>query len=278
MPNTSTLGILAGQGELPAKLIADCKAKNRPCFVLSFEGNIADETLKSTPHAVIRFSAIGAGLEHLRSAGVKQLVMAGNMKRPPLSQLKPEDAVGAKLLKRLGKAFFGGDDALLKALVAFLEDEGFEVIGVDSLLGGLTVPAGNVGKINPTSDQLQDIAKGFAHLLKIGTCDIGQALVIENGYVLGVEAAEGTDALVDRCAELMKERGKAILVKGKKPEQETRADMPTIGEHTIALLAKHEYAGVAIQADATLIIDLDKVQNMADKKCMFVYAHAVSDV
>lgn len=269
------LGILAGQGALPAKIVGHCKSQNRPCFILGFEGNFAADAFAHTPHAIIRFSAIGSGLQHLRHAGVRQLVMAGNMKRPPMNQLKPEDPSGVKLLKKLGKAIFGGDDALLKALVQFLEEEGFEVVGVDQILGGLVASPGTIGKYKPNATQLNEIAKGFEHLQTIGACDIGQALVIENGYVLGVEAAEGTDALIERCAGLMKEEHQAILIKGKKPGQETRADMPTIGAKTFELLARYSYAGAAVEADATLIVDMEQVRAAADANHLFLYAHSV---
>lgn len=275
MSATDTLGILAGQGALPAKLVQHCQAQNRPCFVLAFENNVSDELLQGVPHAVIRFSAISEGLAHLRSAGVKQLVMAGNMKRPPITQLKPEDATGAKLLKRLGKAIFGGDDALLRALIAFLEEEGFEVVGMDKILGGLSLTEGSLSRIKPDAAQREDITTGFKHLASIGACDIGQALVIENGYVLGVEAAEGTDALITRSAPLMKDARKAILVKGKKPGQELRADMPTIGTKTIELLAVNGYAGIAIEANHTLVADAKEVKALADKYGIFVHAHKV---
>ena len=77
---TTTLGIIAGGGELPVRLVEYCEKHHRPYFILSFEGN---PTLL-TPHATVRFGAIGEALKTLRDAGVGELVMAGPMRRPPL--------------------------------------------------------------------------------------------------------------------------------------------------------------------------------------------------
>ena len=104
----------------------------------------------------------------------------------------------------------------------------------------------------------------------IGEMDIGQAVIVENGYVLGMEAAEGTDALIERCGKLKREQGIGVLVKGKKPAQEDRVDMPSIGPRTIDKLHEAGFAGVAIEAGAGLIIQKEKLLAKADKYGIFV--------
>lgn len=263
------LGIIAGTGQLPYELAEQCTAIGRPFCLLAFAGNVDEVALAAYPHRIIRFGQIGAGLDYLRGQEVTELVLAGAMKRPSVMGLKPDDAC-KRLLKKLGKAVFGGDDALLTALIRFLESEGFKVIGADSLLGGLLAGAGVLSQTQPNAQQQQGIEQGFAVAKQLGALDIGQAVVIENGYVLGVEAAEGTDALIQRCAEHMREPGQAILVKAKKPHQEARADLPTIGPSTIEALAAHGYAGVAVEAGGALLLESEATLSAANSSGLFV--------
>ncbi|MDE3015956.1 MAG: UDP-2,3-diacylglucosamine diphosphatase LpxI [Pseudomonadota bacterium] len=265
----STLGILAGGGRLPSQLVEACQAENRECFVLAFENAADIEAISHVPHAVVRIDAIGHALGHLRKAGVREVVLAGHLKRPSFFSLRP-DAAGAKLLARLGKAFFSGDDALLKAVVTFLEEEGFKVIGAGDVLGALVASEGFLTRRRPTAREEADIAHGLRVAKILGELDIGQAVIVEHGYVLGVEAAEGTDALIERCGHLRREADSGVLVKVKKPAQETRADLPAIGEQTVEKIRAAGLAGIAIEAGSALILDKGKTLARANALGVFV--------
>ena len=94
--------------------------------------------------------------------------------------------------------------------------------------------------------------------------------------MLAVEAAEGTDAMLDRCAELPQNiRGQAearrgVLVKVPKPRQEMRIDLPTIGMPTVEKAAAAGLAGIAVKAGAALIINEAEVIARADALGIFV--------
>ncbi len=274
-PNTSTeetpcaLGIIAGGGRLPLQLVECCEQSGRPYFVVALEGMADMEALKETPHAVVRLGAVGESLEILRKNDAREIVLAGRVKRPSLSGLRP-DFVGAKLLARLGGAFFSGDDALLKAVIAFLEEEGFTVVGADAVMASLLAPLGILGNIAPDARAEADIAQGLKVALALGALDVGQAVIVEHGYVLGVEAAEGTDALIARCAGLKREAKGGVLVKLKKPAQEERADLPSIGPETVERLAACGFSGIAVESGASLILDREKTFARADALGLFI--------
>ena len=270
-PSTSDspLGIIAGSGGLPLQLAEACEAKGRKVFVLAFDDSADVSTINHLPHAVVRLGAVGEALDHLRAAGVSDIVMAGKVKRPSFSALRP-DRVGTKLLARMGGAFFSGDDALLKALVGFLEEEGFCVLGSDDVLGGLITPAGVLGKIHPDQRARDDIAHGMQVVRAIGALDIGQAVIVEHGYVLGVEAAEGTDMLIERCKSLRREPQGGVLIKACKPNQETRVDLPAIGVATIEKLHASGFCGVALEAGKSIILDKENVLKKADSYGLFI--------
>ncbi len=264
--NHSTLGIIAGSGSLPAQLVQACRDANRPCFLLAFD---AENVIEDVPHAVVRLGAVGEALDHLRKAGVQEVVMAGKVKRPSFGALRP-DALGTKLMARMGTAFFGGDDALLRALVTFLEEEGFTVVGSDALLGALTATDGVLGSVRPTAREEEDIAQGLRVAHTLGALDIGQAVIVEHGYVLGVEAAEGTDALITRCVPLKREPRGGVLVKAKKPSQDARVDLPSIGPETVDKIHAGGFAGIAIEAGGALILEREKTIARADTLGIFI--------
>jgi len=99
---------------------------------------------------------------------------------------------------------------------------------------------------------------------------IGQAVIVQQGLVLGVEAIEGTDALLRRCAALRREGPGGVLVKVEKPGQEPRADRPTIGLRTVLLASETGLRGIAVEANATIVLDRDEVIRAADRAGLFL--------
>lgn len=262
------LGILAGGGELPLRLIEACRAAERGVFVLAFEGAADPAVAAGVPHAWIRLGAAGEALRLLREQRVEEIVLAGGVKRPSLLSLRP-DWRAAKFLARVGYRALG-DDGLLKAIIREFEGEGFRVVGADAILGSAVAPVGPLGRHVPDAQADDDIALGFRIVRALGALDIGQAAVVQQGLVLGVEAIEGTDALLARCANLRREGPGGVLVKAPKPGQERRADLPTIGPRTVEAAAAAGLRGIAIEAGASLVIDRAALVAAADRAGLFV--------
>jgi UDP-2,3-diacylglucosamine hydrolase len=263
-----TLGIVAGGGALPRRVIDSCRAAGRPVFVLALEGEADRDTVAAVPHGWCRLGGAASGLDLLRANGVAELVLAGGVRRPSLWSLRP-DWRAAKFLARVGYRALG-DDGLLSAIVKELEREGFRVIGADQLLRDAELPEGPLGRVAPDPDAMADIAHGMRLARAIGALDIGQAVIVQQGLVLGVEAIDGTDALIRRVATLRREGPGSVLVKAEKPGQESRADRPTIGPQTVKLAAESGLSGIAAQAGATLVVDRDEVVRLADAAGLFV--------
>ena len=224
--------------------------------------------MRGVPHAWCRMGAAVTGLSLLRENNVTELVLAGSVRRPSLGTLRP-DWRAAKLFARIGYRAIG-DDGLLSAIVGELEQEGFRVLGVDQLLDGELVAEGPLGAVLPGPQSEADIEYGLRIACALGALDIGQAVVVKQGLVLGVEAIEGTDELLRRCAALRREGPGGVLVKIEKPGQEHRADRPTIGPRTVALAAEAGLAGIAAEACATIVLDRDEVIGAADLAGLFV--------
>ncbi len=184
------LGIVAGGGELPARLVEVCRANGREIFVLAFEGQTEPATVEGVDHAWVRLGHSGPALEALRGAGVEDLVLIGPVKRPSVSELG-FDLRSARFLARVGAGGLG-DDGLLSAVIRALEKEGFHVVGVDDLLSDLLAPVGPLGAHRPDAQAEGDITRGIAVARALGEVDVGQAVVVQQGIVLGVEAVEGS--------------------------------------------------------------------------------------
>jgi len=263
------LGIVAGSGALPRRLIESCRAAGREVFVLALEGEAEPATVDGVPHAWCRIGAAAHGFDLLRANAVTELVLAGAVHRPSLSALRP-DWRAAKFFARVGYRALG-DDGLLSAVIKELEREGFRVVGVDDWLeADALLPTGPLGRLQPDATATADIEHGLRLARAIGALDIGQAVVVQQGLVLGVEAIEGTDGLLQRCAGLRRDGPGGVLVKTAKPGQEQRVDRPTIGAHTVVLAAEAGLRGIAAEAGATLILDRAEVIRAADEAGLFV--------
>jgi DUF1009 family protein len=265
---TGKLCIVAGGGRLPRLLIEACRDAGRDFFVLALKGQADPEIVEQVPHEWIRMGAAGHGFAILKEQGVEELVMAGRVRRPSLLDLRPDLRV-MKFFARLGRKGFG-DDKLLRAVIDEVEGEGIHVIGAHEVLPRLTAEKGVLGAVAPDEQAEDDIQRGMAVLSALSDVDIGQAVVVQQGIVLGVEAVEGTDALIERCNALKRDGKGGVLVKFSKRGQEARVDMPTIGPETIRHVAEAGLRGIAVGAGTTIILDVDELVRAADDAGVFV--------
>ena len=280
---TSSLGILAGHGDLVQSIIQTCIQEKRPYFIIAFEGQTDPALVQSHPHAWHRLGGLGDVLRTLKSKDIQDIVMIGGIQRPSLFDLSP-DLYTAKLLARIGLKGIG-DDGLLRFLVEELEKEGFCVKGIQDIMGGdrILLPAGALGVFLPEDLSLRsDIRLGIRIARTLGALDVGQSVMVDQGLVLGVEAIEGTDSLIERASHLKKLRlpnasSSGVLVKLCKPEQERRVDLPTLGVTTLKLLKDGGFKGVVGEASKTLLVDKEEMKVYADKEALFIWGMTRED-
>ena len=263
------LGILAGGGPLPGQVAAAARAAGRNVFLVGLAGFADPAVLAPWPHEVVRILAAGRIIAALREHGCEDLVLVGPVRRPSLLGLRP-DAEGARLLARIGRAAFAGDDGLLAAVVKVLGEEGFHVIGAHEILSEALGPAGLLSRAAPDALAMADIQRGIAVTRALGAVDVGQGCVVQQGIVLAVEAAEGTDAMLSRCAPLAWPGPGGVLVKLVKPGQDRRADLPTIGPDTIRGATSAGLRGVAFEAGGTILARRDAAIAEADAAGLFL--------
>ena len=267
--NSGPLGILAGGGPFPGRVAQAAARAGRTVFIVGFEGFAEASVIGHFPHAYVRLGAAGQMLQHLRAQGCRDLVLVGPVRRPSLLTLRP-DTEGMRIVARIGRAAFAGDDGLLAAVVQVLAEEGFHVIGAHEILTEALAPAGLLGHVQPDAQAAGDIARGVAVVRALGGVDVGQACVVQLGCVLAVEAIEGTDQMMARTAALARPGPGGVLVKLVKPGQDRRADLPTIGPRTIEGAHAAGLRGVALEAGGTLVTDLAACVAAADRLGVFL--------
>lgn len=276
-PSNTPLGIIAGGGALPSHIIETCKHQKRPYTTVALIGDA--DSLSEEPALWVRLGEAAKAFHQFHQAGVVDVVMAGKVRRPGLTDLRP-DWRTLKFLARAGTAAFTnqafvGDDRLLRAVIAEFEREGFRVVGLEDVLMNLHVGPGRVGETEPTESNQADIKIGIQAARDLGREDVGQAIVVCDGAIVAQEGPEGTDALIRNVN--VSAGVPPILVKTSKPQQDRRADLPVIGPSTIDLCVASGFGGVVVEAGGTLVLEKQEVARIADAAGMFVYAAKVTD-
>ncbi|WP_297488973.1 LpxI family protein [Acidocella sp.] len=265
----SPLGIIAGGGPLPGQVAQAARAAGREVFIAGIEGFAEPAVLAPFAHKFFRLGAVGAMIRAFRNEGCAELVMIGPVKRPSFLSLRP-DAEGAKLLGRVGRAAFLGDDGLLAAIMRVLSEEGFAMLGAHDILTDVLAPEGLLTAAGPDAQAMADIRRGMDVLKIIGAADIGQACVVQQGIVLAVEAVEGTDAMLGRILSVTRPGPGGVLVKLAKPGQERRADLPTIGAATIRHARAAGLRGIAFEAGGTILANKSSMIEIAGQEGIFL--------
>lgn len=256
------LGIIAGGGSLPRELAAAVTAGGRAVHVVAIEGE-ADAELAHFPHTRVNWGALGGMIAALRTAGCREIAIVGRVRRPDLLKVRPDIGV-FRSIPHILRLLAGGDDSVLRRVILFFEEHGFVVRGVGDVAPSLVAGLGPLGIVQTTADCQLDIDHGLALIRALGPADVGQAVVVSQGRVIAVEAADGTDPMLERLALSRAGETGGILVKSPKPRQELRIDLPAIGPRTVALAAQAGLSGIAVIGGQVLIAQREQTIEAAD--------------
>ena len=200
------LAVIAGGGVIPLAVADAAMRHGRRVVMFAVRGWADPAAVERYPHHWIALVQAGRFLRLARQEGCRDVVFVGTAVRPPLRSLRI-DWMTLRLLPRILRAYRGGDDHLLSSVARAFEDHGFRIVGAQDVAPEILMPEGAVGSLAPSQRDHADIARALALLEATGPFDMGQAAVVAENHVLAVEAAEGTDAMLARIAEL-RERGR----------------------------------------------------------------------
>ena len=265
------LGLIAGGGGLPVEIARSRQREGRPVFVIRLKG-LADPAMRQFEGEDAGVVELGRCIKALRRAGCDRVCFAGVVRRPDFAALKP-DLLALRYLPGVAAAAKDGDDALLRAILAVFEKEGFRVESVGAAGEALTLGVGPLGRIGAGPDRAGDIRLAMDAAREVGATDLGQGAVARDGLVVAHEDEQGTDAMLELCAaRLSADSGerRGVLAKIPKPRQDRRVDLPTIGVATLERLAAAGLAGVVGEAGALLVVNPEAVREAADRLGLFV--------
>lgn len=272
----SRVAIIAGSGRLPVDVAASVAANGRSPFVISLDGEVDAEALQAYPGTSVTLESFASIPAILRREAITHVVLAGGVSRRPDPRRFPFNLSLLRLLARALNALRKGDDGLLRAVVKGLEEEaGVKVVGAHEVAPDLLAAEGPLTTLRASKGDIRDIEAGLAAARAIGALDIGQAAVAVGGRAIALEGIEGTDGLLERVR-LLRDNGRirsnrrGVLVKCPKPGQELRADLPAIGPATVDGAHAAGLAGIAVEAERTLILDHDAVVARANELGLFV--------
>ncbi len=269
------LAILCGGGEFPVQVAKAAIQRGRSLVMIGIVG-AADQRIEAFPHLWVHLGELGKLFEALKARGVAEIAIVGAVARPELTDLRL-DWGALKRLASLASLFRGGDNHLLTGVARLFENEGVRVVGVHEIAPQLLASVGALSARRPSDQARADAARGAALIGALSPFDVGQAAVVANGRVLAIEAAEGTDAMLARIAELrasrrLRLRGRVgVLVKAPKRGQDMRLDMPAVGLKTIEGARRAGLEGVALAAARVLIADSERFARAADEAGLFVF-------
>jgi DUF1009 family protein len=274
-PGRDPLAIICGGGSFPGAVAAAVARRGRRPVMFGLKGWADAAVIERYAHYWIPIGQAGRFFRLAKAENCREVLFIGTVLRPPITQLRL-DWQTIKAMPGLVRAYRGGDDKLISGVARIAESGGLRVVGVRDVAPEIFVPEGVLGRYQPSARDRADIARAFAVIAALGPFDVGQAAVVADNNVLGVEAAEGTDNLLARIAELRRlgrvtaPPGTGVLVKAPKPGQDRRFDLPSIGPRTIENVARAGLAGLAVAAGTTMIAEGEAVTAAADREKVFV--------
>ncbi len=269
------LAIICGGGTLPFAVADAARRQGRRVVLVGLRGSADPQAIAAYPHTWVGVGQFGRFCRYARAEGCRDVVLIGSVVRPILREVRL-DFVTLLMLPRLIRAFRSGDDHLLSGIAGIFEHHGFRLLGAHEVAPEILMPQGTLGHRQPAEGDRSDIKRGLALLRAMGPFDVGQAVVISDDRVLAIEAAEGTDQMLERLANLREsgkihaKQGAGVLVKAPKPGQDRRFDLPSIGLRTVEGAIRAGLAGIAVAAGGAVVAEPDRIATAADRANIFV--------
>ena len=211
------IGLFFGEKKLPQEILKKIKKKKLSYTIIDLTTKKIFKKEKNSYSASI--GQFGKIINILRKRNCKNVLFAGKIKKPNLSNLKL-DLKGIYYMPRIIKNSKLGDAAILKEIIKILKEERIKTL--DSLFFNkeLSLKKGNYSTIKPNTKDLHDIKKAIKTLNSLGDYDFSQAVVVRNKRVLSIESYGGTEKMLLKCKKL-KLKSSGVLVKF--PKKKTRS-------------------------------------------------------
>ncbi len=270
MSGSSPLGLVAGNGRFPFLVAAAARRAGRRVVAVAIKEETAPELAREVDEIHwVSLGQLGRALEAFRAGGVKEAVMAGQVKHHQIfSGIVPD----LTLLGVLARLAFKNTDSLIGGVADVFEKEGIALLPSTALLEEDLARPGAMTRRAPSKDEGKDVEYGTGVARTLAGADVGQTVVVKDRAAVAVEAMEGTDEVIRRAGRIAGPG--CSVVKVAKPRQDVRFDVPVVGPGTIAAMAEAGAAVLAIEAGATLLLDRPELLSAAERAGIAVWGFA----
>lgn len=273
----SRIGLIAGNGRFPFLVLQGARSLGHDVTVVAVKEEAFTDLEQAARDAEaelhwVSLGHLGKCIKILKSAGVRQAVMAGQVKHVKIfSGIVPD----VTLLSVLARLTARNTDSLISGVADVMRDEGIELIDSTAFLAPLLAQAGTLTARGPDADERTDFDFGYRVADAIAALDVGQTIVVKHKAVVAVEAMEGTDEVIGRAGHLA---GSGVrVIKVAKPKQDMRFDVPVIGIATIQAMRAAGASALSIDAGKTLVLDGAHVFKSADEAGIAIIGRPRSD-
>lgn len=257
------LALIAGTGALPEELAARL---SEPPLICAMEGFLPERLPVDIPFPI---EHLGSLVEQLKARGVTEICLAGAVGRPAVDPARI-DAATLPLVPVIQQALTSGDDGALRAVMGIFESAGLAVRAAHEIAPDLLMPPGCPTKAQPEPADLADAKRGAEIVAAMSAADIGQACVVHRGQALAVESVFGTNWMLGTLGQ-RPDAGGGVLYKAPKPDQDRRADLPTIGPDTVTAAVVAGLSGLVIAAGGVIVLERDRVIAECDRLGIFLF-------
>ena len=272
------LGLIAGNGRFPFLVLDAARGAGHEVTVVALKEEtfpeIADLAARPPTADVhwISLGQLGTCISVLKEAGVRQAVMAGQVKHTKLfSDIVPDLTLMGVLMRLKAK----NTDALISGVADVLRTNGIELVNSTAFLEPLMAREGVLTRRSPTDEERNDLEFGYRIADVIAGMDIGQTIAVKSASVVAVEAMEGTDVVIARAGQLA---GAGVrVVKVAKPNQDMRFDVPVVGVSTVVAMKTAGATILSVDAGKTLMIDGQAVVGAADEAGICIVGRPLRD-
>ena len=275
MTNKDKLGIIAGEGKFPLNIAKEASLKGVEVYVICAKNNAFEKDFE--PYAklctTMKLGQMSKAIKFFKDNGVSKAVMAGRVQHVNIFSVMP-DLRTAKVLASIKDM---RADTILGAAINEFKKDGIEFISSASYIENSVAKKGVLTKRSPTQEEQESIELGHKIAKTMSGLDVGLTCVVCDRAVLALEAMEGTDNCILRAGEIrssapVTKSASIVVVKVARPKQDDRYDLPVIGKGTIKSMIKAKAAVLAIEAEKTIILDIEEVCGLADKNNICIIA------
>jgi DUF1009 family protein len=267
-----SLALIGGDNELPLLAYNSIKKKFKNFIYIDISRSNKKKLLDKKFVHHLKIFELEKCISLLSLNNITQICFLGSINRPDFSKLKLDNVL-SKYINSILAASKQGDGNILDSIINIFELEGYtsnsfiDIFPNEYLL--------DRSYLSLSASEIKDVNKGISLLNTLSEYDNAQSCVISNGYILAIEAVEGTDKMLSRINSIKRKISRNIaegaLIKLPKTKQSLKIDLPTVGPNTLKLMYKNKLNVLGVSKNSTIVVEKMKFYMLLKKYQIKLY-------